>query len=162
MTMIETMTGLEKARRECRKLVVSRSLSAATTSIVPVPGLDIAADIGLLTSLLAQINERFGLSEAQVERLDPGAAQKALLIAAGLGNGMIGRAISKRMVAIVLKRVATRLAVGSAARFVPFVGSALAAGLGFSAMKVAGDAHIEDCYRTARALLDGGSHGGGI
>jgi uncharacterized protein (DUF2062 family) len=49
--------------------------------------------------------------------------------------------------------VAKRLAVGSAAKFVPFAGSALAAGLGFSAMKLAGNAHIEDCYRTARALI---------
>jgi hypothetical protein len=111
-------------------------------------------DVGLLTSLLTQINERFGLSERQIEKLDPGAAEKELLLAAGLGNGVIGRAISKQVISIVLKRVAKRLAVGSAAKFVPFAGSALAAGLGFSAMKPAGNAHIEDCYRTARGLLD--------
>jgi uncharacterized protein (DUF697 family) len=158
--MIENLHDLEAARRECRRLVTSRSLAAAATSVVPIPGIDIAADVGLLTNLLNQINERFGLSETQIERLEPGAAQKALLVAAGLGNGVIGRAISKRMVSIVLKRVAKRLAVGSAARFVPFAGSALAAGLGFSAMKLAGDAHVEDCYRTTRALLDHGSPDG--
>ncbi len=87
--------------------------------------------------------------------MDPGAARKALLVAAGLGNGVIGRAVSRRIISIVMKRVAKRLAIGSAAKFVPFAGSALAAGLGFSAMKMAGNAHIEDCYRTAQALLDG-------
>ncbi len=111
-------------------------------------------DVGLLTSLLKRINERFGLSEQQVERMDPGAVRKVLLVAAGLGNGAIGRALSRQIVSMVLKRVAKRLAVGSAAKFVPFAGSALAAGLGFSAMKLAGNAHIEDCYRTALALLD--------
>lgn len=152
--MLKDIHELDKARRDCRRLVTTRALAAAATSVVPIPGVDIAVDVGLLTSLLAQINERFGLSEKQIERLDPGAAQKALLVAAGLGNGVIGRAISKRLISIVLARVAKRIAVGSAAKYVPFAGSAIAAGLGFSAMKLAGHAHIEDCYRTARALLD--------
>jgi uncharacterized protein (DUF697 family) len=156
--MIRDVAQLDQIRSECRKLVSKRALAAAATSVIPIPGIDIAADVGLLTSLLAKINERFGLSERQIERLDPQAGQKALLIAAGLGNGVIGRAVSKRIVSIVIRRVAKRLAVGSAAKFVPFAGSALAAGLGFSAMKLAGNSHIEDCYRTARALLEDGAY----
>ncbi len=151
--MIGTMAELERVRADCRRLVTNRALAAAATSIVPIPGLDIAADIGLLTSLLAQVNERFGLSEAQIARLDPPAAQKALVVAAGLGNGVIGRTISRRITAAVLRRVARRVAVGSAARFVPIAGTALAAGLGFAAMRTVGNAHIEDCYRTVRALI---------
>lgn len=139
--MIKDLSALEEVRRRCRRLVTTRSLAAAATSIVPIPGIDIARDVALLTSLLTQINERFGLSEKQVERMDPGAAQKALLVAAGLGNGVIGRAVSRQIISVVLKRVAKRLSVGSAAKFVPFAGSALAAGLGFSAMKLAGNAH---------------------
>ena len=152
--MIKSAAELERVRKECRWLVTTRSLAAAATSVVPIPGVDIAVDVGLLTSLLKQINKRFGLSEEQVERMDPGAAQKALFVAAGLGNGVIGRAVSRRIIEIVLRRLAKRLAVGSAARFVPFAGSALAAGLGFSAMRLAGNAHIEDCYRTAMSLLE--------
>ncbi len=151
--MIETVAELERVRAQCRRLVTGRALAAAATSVVPIPGLDIAADIGLLTSLLGQVNERFGLSEAQIAKLDPPAAQKALVVAAGLGNGVIGRAISKRIVAAVLRRVAKRVAVGSAARFVPVAGTALAAGLGFAAMRTVGNAHIEDCYRTVKALI---------
>ncbi len=154
--MIRDFAELDRVRGECRKLVTTRALAAAATSVIPIPGIDIAADVGLLTSLLGQINERFGLSERQIERLDPHTGQKALLIAAGLGNGVIGRAVSKRIVSVLLRRVAKRLVVGSAAKFVPFAGSALAAALGFSAMKLAGNAHVEDCYRTARALLDEG------
>jgi uncharacterized protein (DUF697 family) len=152
--MISDLAKLNRLRHACRRLVTTRALAAAATSIVPIPGVDIAVDVGLLTSLLHQIDERFGLSEKQIERLDAGVAQKALLIAAGLGNGVIGRAVSRQIISVVLKRVAKRLAVGSAAKFVPLAGSAVAAGLGFSALKLAGDAHVEDCYRTARALLD--------
>jgi uncharacterized protein (DUF697 family) len=153
--MITSIVELEKARTDCRRLVTSRALAAAATSIVPIPGADIAADIGLLASILARVNERFGLSEAQIERLPRGSAEKALVVAAGLGNGVIGRVISKRLIALILRRVAGRLAVGSAAKFIPVAGTLVAAGLGFSAMKVAGNAHIEDCYSTARALIEG-------
>lgn len=151
--MIDNLAELERVRQECRRLVTNRALAAAATSVVPIPGLDIAADIGLLTNLLKQVNERFGLSAAQIAKLDPPAAQKALVVAAGLGNGVIGRAISKRITAAVLRRVAKRVAIGSAARFVPIAGTALAAGLGFAAMRTVGNAHIEDCYRTVKALI---------
>ena len=153
--MIDSIAELDSVRDECRRLVTRRALTAAATSVVPVPGIDIAADVGILTTMLPQISEKFELSEAQVERLEPHVAQKVLVLASGLGNGLIGRAVTKRIVAALLRRVATRLAVGSAARFVPFAGSALAAGLGFGAMKMVGNSHIDDCYRTARALIDG-------
>ena len=74
--MIQGVVELDRVRRECRRLMTTRALAAAATSVVPIPGVDIAVDVGLLTSLLKQINERFGLSEAQVERMDPGAARK--------------------------------------------------------------------------------------
>jgi uncharacterized protein (DUF697 family) len=159
--MTNSIAELDAIRRECRHLVTTKSLAAAAASVVPIPGVDIAVDVGLLTSILTQVNERFGLSEKQIEKLDPGAAEKVLLLAAGLGNGVIGRTVSKQIISVVLKRVTRRLAVGSAAKFVPLAGSALAAGLGFSAMKLAGNAHIEDCYRTARALLESEPGAGG-
>ena len=155
--MIRDLAELDRVRGECRQLVTTRALAAAATSIIPIPGIDIAADVGLLTNLLGQINEHFGLSERQIERLDPQVGEKALLVAAGLGNGVIGRAVSKRIVSVVIKRVAKRLAVGSLAKYVPLAGSAISAALGFSAMKLAGNSHIDDCYRTAHALLQGGA-----
>jgi hypothetical protein len=36
---------------------------------------------------------------------------------------------------------------------VPFIGSAVAATISFGAMKLAGNAHIDDCYATAKTLL---------
>ncbi len=158
--MTKSIAELDAIRRACRRLVTIRALAAAATSVVPIPGIDLAADIGLLTSILTQVNERFGLSERQIAKLDPGAAEKVLLLAAGLGNGVIGRAVSRQIISVVLRRVAKRMAVGSAAKFVPIAGTALAAGLGFSAVKLAGNAHVEDCYRTARALCDEPATGG--
>ena len=62
---------LEQVRRECRGMVLRRATTSAGASVIPLPGLDIAADIGLLLQLLPAINRKFGLSPEQIEKLDP-------------------------------------------------------------------------------------------
>ena len=140
-------------REECRQLVTSRSLAAAGASVVPIPGVDIAADLGLLSTMLPAISRRFELDHESVEKLPPDVAQRALVIAAGLGNHAIGRTVTRQLARVLLRRVGKRVAAASVAKYVPVVGSAIAATIGFGAMKLAGDAHVEDCYRTARALI---------
>ena len=60
--------------------------------------------------------------------------------------------MTKRVVIALLRRMGLRVATASVARYVPLLGSAVAATISFGAMKLAGNAHIEDCYTTAKAL----------
>jgi hypothetical protein len=87
--------------------------------------------------------------------MDPNMAQQVLVMATSLGNNAIGRVVTRKLVIAILRRMGVRIAAGSAARFVPFLGQAVAATISFGAMKLAGNAHIEDCYRTARTLIEG-------
>lgn len=151
--MIGSITELDRVRAECRKMVTNRSLMAAGAAVVPVPGADIVADIGLLTTMLPEISKRFELDHAQVDKLDPHIAQKVFVMASSMGNNVIGRMVTKRLVAALLRRVGLRVATASVAKYVPVVGSGIAAAIGFGAMKMVGDSHIEDCYRTARSIL---------
>ena len=155
--MIQTPAELDRVRADCRRLVTNRALAAAGAAVVPIPGADIVADIGLLATLLPEISRRFGLDHESVQKLPPDAAQQVLLVAANLGNNMIGRLVTRRLAAVVLRRMGKRLAIGTVAKLVPVAGSAIAASIGFGAMKLAGDAHIEDCYRTARSLIGNGA-----
>lgn len=143
---------LDAIRADCRRLVTKRSLMAAGAAVVPVPGVDMVADVGLLASLLPDISRRFGLDAKQVARLEPHVAERVLVIASSMGNTVIGRMVTKRLVTALLRRVATRVAAASVAKYVPVVGSGIAAGISFGAMKLVGNAHIEDCYRIAREL----------
>ena len=152
--MIHSLAELDAVRADCRKLVTRRSLASAGAAVVPIPGADLVADIGLLTTLLPDISKRFALDHDQVARLEPHLAQRVLVLASSLGNNAIGQAITKRVVVAMLRRVGIRLATASAAKYVPILGSAVAATISFGAMKLVGDAHIEDCYRTAAALID--------
>ena len=75
-------------------------------------------------------------------------------MASSMGNNVIGRMVTKRLVAALLRRVGVRVAAVSVAKYVPFVGSGIAAAISFGAMKLVGNSHIDDCYRTAKAMLD--------
>ncbi|TPG12994.1 hypothetical protein [Sphingomonas oligophenolica] len=152
--MIHDIKTLDTVRRDCRKLVTKRSLMAAGAAVIPIPGADVVADIGLLATLLPLISTKFELDHDQVDKLDPTTVQQVFVVAASLGNNVIGRMVTRQMVVRLLKRFGVRLATASAAKYVPVLGSAVAATIGFGAMKLAGNAHIDDCYKTARAVID--------
>jgi uncharacterized protein (DUF697 family) len=150
--MTHTLAELDAIRADCRRMVTRRAAISAGASVVPVPGADLVADVGILKKMLPQISERFGLRADQVEKMDSTRAQQVLAIAASLGNNVIGHTITNHVVLLLLRRMGVRVATASVARYVPFIGSAVAATISFGAMKLAGNAHIEDCYATAKTL----------
>lgn len=154
--MIQSRQELDRVRLDCRRMVTRRSLAAAGAAVVPLPGADIVADVGLLTDMLPRISRAFELDHDSVEKLDPDMAQRVFVVAAGLGNNVIGRLVTRKLVVALLRRMGVRVASASVAKYVPVIGSAVAASIGFGAMKLAGNAHVEDCYRTAVALLGDG------
>ena len=135
-------------------MVLGRAATSAGASVIPLPGLDIAADVGLLMKLLPAINRKFGLSPEQIEELDP--ARKALvysLIKRG-GRTLVGRVITKELIVVVLKRVGVQMTARQAAKYVPIAGQVASAFLGFGAMMYIGASHVDECYRIAQAAID--------
>ena len=126
---------------------------SAGVAVISVPGADVVADVGLLTTLLPKSSERFGLDHEQVAKLEPHLAQKVLVVASGMGNNVIGRMVTKKLVVRLLQRVGIRVATASVAKYVPVMGSLLAARISFGAMKMVGNSHIDDCCETARTLI---------
>ncbi|MGH8699449.1 MAG: hypothetical protein ACREVS_23390, partial [Burkholderiales bacterium] len=137
----------------CREMVTKRALASAGAVLVPLPGLDLAADVALLTELIPAINREFGLTPDQIERLSPRA--KALLYKAivAFGGAMVGRVITRDLILRALATVGMRISTKTAARFVPIAGQAVAAGLSYTAMRFVGTSHIRDCRRVIEALL---------
>ncbi len=150
---ITSQAELNAVRKKCRKLVTGRSLAAGATSAVPGAVVGVAADVGLLLEMLPRINREFGLSEEQVDELDEQLRQQLFVLIGNTGAGLIGRAITKEMVMVVIKGVGLRVTAKSAASYVPLIGSGISALLGFGMMKLVGHQHIEDCYRVVRQML---------
>jgi hypothetical protein len=119
---------------------------------VPLPGLDIAADVALLTQLIPAINREFGLTPEQIDELNP--TMKVLVYKAvvAFGGAMVGRLITRELVMQALVKVGMRVTTKTAARLVPVAGQAVSAGLSYRAMRFVGSAHIRDCRRVIEAI----------
>ncbi len=134
-------------------MVTKRALASAGAVLVPLPGLDLAADVALLTELIPAINREFGLTPDQIERLSPRA--KALLYKAivAFGGAMVGRVVTRELILRALAAVGMRITTKTAAKLVPIAGQAVAAGLSYTAMRFVGTSHIRDCRRVIEAVL---------
>jgi uncharacterized protein (DUF697 family) len=148
---------LNKAREECRAMVLRRAATSAGASVIPLPGLDIAADVGLLMKLLPAINRKFGLTPEQIEKLDPQSKLVVYALISRGGKSLVGRAITKKVVLLALKRVGIRMTAKQAAKYLPFAGQIASAFLGFGAMMYLGTSHIDECYQVAKAAMDADS-----
>ena len=142
----ELLTRAERRQlgRDRRK-VTQRALVAAGVAMVPVPGLDLLTDVGLLMKLLPEINEAFGLTPEQVERLAP---DRRIVVYKALSAGssmLVGKLVTREVVMTVLKLVGVRLTTQQAAKYVPVAGQAVSAALTYSALKYVCELHIRQC-----------------
>jgi hypothetical protein len=154
VSLPRTPHQLAVVRTRCRQMVTKRAFASAGAMLVPVPGIDIAADVALLTQLIPAINYEFGLTPDQIERLS--ARRKVLVYRAvvAFGGMMVGRVVTRELVLKALATVGMRITTRTAARFVPIAGTALSAGISFGAMKLVGESHIRDCERVVRRLME--------
>jgi uncharacterized protein (DUF697 family) len=133
-------------------MVSQRALFAAGVATVPVPGLDWVTDVGILVKLLPRINEAFGLSPEQVERLSP---ERRLVVYKAISTGgamVIGKVITRDIALKLLKIVGVRLTTQQAAKYVPLAGQAVSAALTYTALRYVCDQHIRQCAEVARQL----------
>ncbi|MFP5514653.1 MAG: hypothetical protein ACLGJC_16420 [Alphaproteobacteria bacterium] len=152
--MLKTRSEIERIKDECLSMVTKRALLSGSASAVPIPMADAVTDISILLEMIPEINRRFGLSPEQIGSLTP--AQQAIVysIIKRVGTSLAGKAITRAMITQSLKSVAGRIGVKQVAKFVPFIGTAISATVGFAAMKYVGNRHVEDCADICLRLLN--------
>jgi len=151
-----TIEELDAVRDECKKMVTKRAGLSAGAAVIPILGLDLGADMSLLLEMIPAINRKFGLTPEQIEQLDPQVKRVTLVAVTSIGSEMVGKVITKQIIMRILRSLGARVATKSMTRFIPILGQALAASMSFTAMKMVGDAHVDDCYEVAlRALQKG-------
>ena len=165
MGMPQSISELERIKKECISIVNKRAIASGTISAVPVPGIDVAADVAMLIELMKNINNRFGLSSEEVEKMDEMSKQIVFNIVKQSGKIAVqkgieklgGKAAKQAMVKVatsMLAKQAGKQTTKQFSKFIPFIGQAAAAGIGFTAMKIAGHQHINDCYEIVKRVIE--------
>jgi uncharacterized protein (DUF697 family) len=148
-----TAREIDEVVRHCRRLVSRRALVAAGVSVVPLPGIDWVTDVAVLMRLIPEINQAFGLSPEQIERLAPD-RQVVVYKAISAGGGLlIGKLVTRDLVMRVLRLVGVRLTTQQAAKYVPIAGQAVSAALTYSSLRYVCEQHIQQCVAISRQLM---------
>lgn len=144
---------LEKIRASCKAMVRRRAATSGGMALIPVPGVDIAGDIGMLLQLIPAINQKFGLSPEQIEDLDTANRVAIYAMVRNTGAMMVGQTITRKLVVSALQGVATRLGTRQVLKYIPFAGQAAAVALSMSAMMYLGNSHVDACYEIAKGTI---------
>ena len=148
-----TAADIDAVRKKCRHLVLRRAAVSAGVAIVPLPGVDVATDIGMLASLIEQINAEFGLTPAQIERLQPTLRLAIYEMTASLGAMLVGKVVTRELIMRLLKRIGVKVLIRHSAKFIPLAGQLASATIGFAAFRTIGYQHIDACAHIAGELL---------
>lgn len=150
-----TEADIDAVRERCRRLVRRRAAVSAGVAAVPIPGIDVVSDLRLFTQLIDDVNHEFGLSADQIDRMQPKLKLIAYEAVISLGGMLVGKVVTRELVAAVLKRSAGKIAAKQAGKMVPIAGQIASATIGFFAFRQIGYQHVEACAKVARQVLAG-------
>lgn len=144
---------LERVREQCRKLVRSKALRSAGMAALPIPGIDLVSDLTMFANVVEEVNLAFGLTPAQIERLQPRFKIIAYQAIGSLSGMLVGKLVTRELVMQILKRSGAKMAAKSATKIVPVAGSIAAAAIGFVLFRQMGYQHVEACAKVAREIV---------
>lgn len=147
------LNDLEAVRRKCRRLVLKRAAVSASLSAIPVPGLDVVSDLGLMARVIEDINIEFGLTPDQIARLRPEMRLVVYEMTVGVGGMMVGKLITRELVGHLLQRTGFKALARQAAKIVPIAGQIASASIGFAAFRALANRHIDACAQVAAAAM---------
>lgn len=151
MELARGHTRLEQAVQRSRQMLRKRALVAGVAGMVPLPGLDWAADAAMLAQLLPKINAEFGLTPQQIAKLDAREKERVQKAIAMVGSVLIGRLVTRGLVLRAARLLGMRLTTAQAAKYVPIAGQLVSGALGYAALQYLGEQHIRDCVKVALA-----------
>ena len=138
------------AIQRARKLLNRRALAGAAAGALPIPGLEWLVDAALLSRLLPAINEEFGLSPEQLDRLPKRKREQIEKAISVVGSMVIGKFITRDLVIRMAASLGKRMTVRQASKYVPLAGQAVSAIIGYTAIRYLGEQHIRDCVQVCQ------------
>lgn len=143
---------IDATRTRCMQLVKKRAAISAAVAVVPIPGLDVLADLTGFAKLVEEVNAEFGLTQEQIERLHPRLRIIAYKAAASVGGMLVGKLVTRGVVLRLFRRVAGRMSAKTTAKMVPLAGQLVSAVIGYTLFKKMAEQHVNACVNVVREL----------
>jgi small GTP-binding protein len=140
---------LEEKRKIADKIVMRYSALAAANGLNPIPGVDIGLDIALMVKMSKEVQTIYGLNKEQQEFNLQFLDKKSAKFVASKVLQYTSRYGGKEAIVILLKRVSKTIATKTASKWLPFVGQAIAAGIGFKMTSWIGSDMIKEAEEIA-------------
>lgn len=150
---IDPNINLEQARQDSLAMIKKRAFISAGAAVVPVPFFDLVIDLGVLSTLLPEINAKFGLSPEQMRIYDPKTKTVNWKELRKRGFELSSFVVARTAVKQSINGFFGKLVTKQVTKFIPLGGSLVAGTLGYVIMKKIAETHVEDCYETAQRLL---------
>lgn len=148
---------IEQKRIVANKLVSRYAALSAANGLNPIIGLDISVDIGLLLKMGNDISNIYGLNKESRKYyetfLDLSDASKAKSILAK-ATQYAAKYLGREAIMILLKRFAATTATKTVSKWIPFVGQAIAAGIGFKMTSSLGTDMVDEAEAIAIELFN--------
>lgn len=149
---IDPNLDLEQVKKECLAMVKRRARVSAGVAIVPVPFFDVAVDASMLTTLLPEISERFGLLKDRQGAVD---LESRAVHWKELKNRTIdfaGLMATRGIVKKTVQGFGGRIAAKQVTKFIPLGGQLVAGTMGYMIFKKIATDHINECYNLAKDI----------
>jgi len=138
---------LADLKTQCMSTLKKKALLAGAGNLVPIPGLDVAMDLGLLASLINDVNHRYKLHHKDVEVYGQKIPLNIINLVLQSGTQWVGRQVTQVLLKQTVLQFAKRIGIKQFAKYVPVIGQLTAASISYYLLLKLGQKHIEDCEK---------------
>ncbi|WP_413520951.1 hypothetical protein [Psychrobacter glacincola] len=149
---IDPNLDLEQVKKECLAIVKRRARVSAGVAIVPVPFFDVAVDASMLTMLLPEISERFGLLKDRQGAIDLESREVHWKELKNRTVDFAGLMATRGIVKKTVQGFGGRIAAKQVTKFIPLGGQLVAGTMGYMIFKKIATDHINECYNLAKDI----------
>ena len=149
---IDPNLDLEQVKKECLAMVKRRARVSAGVAIVPVPFFDVAVDASMLTMLLPEISERFGLLKDRQGAVDLESREVHWKELKNRTVDFAGLMATRGIVKKTVQGFGGRIAAKQVTKFIPLGGQLVAGTMGYMIFKKIATDHINECYNLAKDI----------
>jgi hypothetical protein len=146
------LDAIDALAADLKKRLSRKALWGSASSLIPLPLIDLAVDVALLSNMLTDIHQAFGLTPAQLEALDTGKRHKTFAAIQWVGNRAIGQFVTAAVVKRIISSAGIKLTAGQLTKVIPIAGQIASAALNYGTLRHIANTHIDDCVKVVKQV----------